>query len=78
MTKSNSYYFYFGSALSNLSLFSGVVSTSSTFLNPSSGVSCFAIKFLMWKINCLAHEEMLFGINREQREPNKIKAMCML
>ena len=47
-SKSSSYFFSFGSLveLSSLLILSGAVSTSSKFLNPSSDMSCFAIKFL--------------------------------
>ena len=47
-SKSSSYFFSFGSLveLSSLLILSGAVSTSSKFRNPSSDMSCFAIKFL--------------------------------
>ena len=81
-SKSSSYFFSFGwlGELSSLLILSGAVSTSSKFLNPSSDMSCFAIKFLRnitnWEIYSTTHgnNDLKFYRKEKQKTKNEAKS----
>ena len=79
-SKSSSYFFSFGSSgeLSSLLILSGAVSTSSKFLNPSSDMSCFAIKFLRnitnWEIYSTTHGNNDLKCYRKEKQKTKKEA----